>query len=105
MLFRSLYKSAVVKSRAWEYECEYRLFAKTNFCEPREIQKPNQLATTEHFLSFEPEWVQTIDFGALCNDAEIKRIVEFVNANHPKKVICRKAKFHGTEYALDYQEI
>jgi Protein of unknown function (DUF2971) len=102
---KAMNKSAKVKSLAWEYEHEFRLFTKTNACERRIIVDHDGTADVEHFLGFQHEWVRTVDFGALCPDAEIEPVIRFVEANYPKGVVCKKARFHATEYALEYGQI
>ena len=99
----ALFKSAITKSSAWEYEHEVRLFVKTESCEPREIKKSDSIVL-EHFLVFDPACVKTVDFGALCSSQEIQITVSFLKANYPN-TICRKADFHKTEYALEYKLI
>jgi hypothetical protein len=62
-------------------------------------------ALLEHFLPFNPNWVKSVDFGALCLANEIQKTVDFLKANYPKNILCRKAEFHKTEYALEYKAI
>jgi DUF2971 family protein len=102
-LEKAFSESAITKSLAWKYEWEVRLFTKTGCCEPREI-KTKTLTMLEHFLPFDSSWVKTVDFGALCPIDKILEVINFLKANHPH-VICRKADFHKTEYALEYKEI
>ncbi len=103
VLEAALYKSAATKSSAWEYEAEVRLFTKIEDCEPHEIKTANS-KVVEHFLPFDTKWVKSVDFGALCPNDEIQKIVSLAKADHPH-VVCRKADFHQTEYALAYKEI
>ena len=129
---KRLEESARVKSKAWEYEREFRLFTKTNLCEPKKIEqlhphpfpkglevvicrviywglhrlfgKSDSLPTVEHFLEFKRDWVRTVDFGALCPDNEIQLVSDLLKTDY-LDVIARKAAFHKTEYALEYKEI
>ena len=43
--------------------------------------------------------------GVRCAQSEIQRIIDLVKNEYPDKIICRRAKFHRTEYALDCVEI
>jgi len=103
-ILKALEESATVKSKAWKYEGEYRLFTKTGCCEPIEMKKCDSTTTIEHFLEFKHEWVKTVDFGALYPDAEVQPVIELLKKEYPNAV-CRKAKFHETEYALEYEQI
>jgi hypothetical protein len=96
-----LIDSAKVKSLAWQYENEYRLMTSPKFCEEKTMPD----STMEHFLDFKREWIKSIDFGVRCPPQEIQRIVELLKANYPKDVVCRKADFHESEYALEYRQI
>ena len=102
---KGLEESARVKSKAWEYEWEYRLFIETNLCEPKTIENSHSLSTVEHFLEFKQDWVKTVDFGALCPDTEIQRVVGLLKTDYLKNIIRKKAEFHKTEYALEYREL
>jgi len=102
--FKSLLRSAIVKCKVWEYEKEYRLFAKKNLCVPEEIKNCDSTTTVEHFLDFKREWVKSIDFGVFCPDLEIQRGLALLKSDYPN-VIARKAEFHRTEYALEYIHI
>jgi hypothetical protein len=104
LILKALEESATVKSKAWEYEGEYRLFTKTGRCEPIEIQKCDSTTTVEHFLEFKREWVKTVDFGALYPEAEVQPFIELLKKEYPNAV-CRKTEFHETEYALEYKQI
>ncbi|MFZ1073872.1 MAG: hypothetical protein WAO21_10615 [Verrucomicrobiia bacterium] len=77
--------------------------AKLKTSRPREI-KTLTSTVLEHFLPFDPGWVKMVDFGALCPIDKTLEVVNFLKANHPR-VICRKADFHKTEYALEYKAI
>lgn len=96
-----LIDSAKVKSLAWRYENEYRLLTSPRFCEERTMPD----STVEHFLDFKREWVKSIDFGVRCSQTEIQRIHHLIKTNYPKNVVCRKAAFHKSEFALEYKEI
>jgi hypothetical protein len=102
--FKSLLRSAIVKCKVWEYEKEYRLFAKTNLCVPEEIKNCDATTTVEHFLDFKREWVKFVDFGVFCPESEIHKIITLLKTDYPNAV-ARKAEFHKTEYALEYIHI
>lgn len=97
---QALLESVKVKSLAWRYENEHRLLTHPDCCEKSTM--PN--STQKCFLSFEPAWVKSVDFGVRCPQDEIGRIRDLLNVNYPH-VLCRKADFHETEYALVYREI
>jgi len=103
-ILKAINESATVKSKAWEYEGEYRLFTKTGSCEARELKKCDSTTSVEHFLQFKREWVKTVDFGALYPEAEVRPFIELLKNEYPNAV-CRKAEFHETEYALEYKQI
>jgi hypothetical protein len=93
-------ESTKIKSTAWKYEDEYRLLTHPDFCEKRIMTD----SKTECFLPFNREWVKTIDFGVRCPNSEVESILNLLKDDYPK-VVKRKAKFHKTEYALEYQQI
>jgi hypothetical protein len=97
---KALAESAKVKSLAWRYENEYRLITLPELCEARKM--PN--STTEHFLDFKRERVKTVDFGVRCPQAEIESVSNLFKTDYPH-VVCRKAEFHKTEYALEYRKV
>ena len=99
----ALEESAKVKSKAWEYEHEFRLFTKTCHCEPREVKNGGSTSDVEHFLEFKREWVRSVDFGALCPDAEVQHVLDLLKTDYPKNLIRRKAEFHKEEFALEYK--
>jgi hypothetical protein len=99
----ALRKSAATKSIAREYEHEVRLFTTIERCEPRETRTAPS-AFTEHFLKFDPLWVKSVDFGALCPTEQVEEALCVLKSNYPH-VFCKKADFHKSEYALEYREI
>lgn len=98
---QAYFDSAKVKSLAWQYENEYRLLTLPRFC----MEKAMPDSTTEHFLDFNRAWVKSIDFGVRCPETEIQQVLNLIKTNYPKSVICRKAAFHKSEFALEYNEI
>jgi hypothetical protein len=58
----------------------------------------------ECFLAFEREWVKSIDFGVRCPQVEIEKMLSLLKTDYPK-IVRRRAVFHKTEYALEYEEI
>jgi hypothetical protein len=103
--YKALEESATVKSRAWEYEHEVRLFTKTLHCRPRVVTNPDSTSTLEHFFLFKREWVKLVDFGALCPPTHVQQVLALLKTDYPKSVIRRQAQFHQTEFALDYREL
>ncbi len=93
-------QSTRIKSTAWKYEQEFRLFTNRAQCEARTMRD----SSVEHFLPFNREWVKSIDFGVRCTPAEIQQLVDLLKNDYPN-VIRRKAVFHETEYALEYKVI
>jgi hypothetical protein len=96
---QAIVDSAKVKSTAWKYENEYRMLTHPEVCEPRRM--PN--SKVECFLAFKREWVKTVDFGVRCPEEEIARIVGLIKEKYLGHVICRRAVFHKSEYALEYE--
>jgi len=99
-LGQAIVDSAKMKSLAWKYEDEYRLITHPDFCERRVMPDSRQ----ECFLDFKREWVKSIDFGVRCPQKEIDPILDLLKTDYPK-VVKRKAVFHKTEYALEYEVI
>jgi hypothetical protein len=98
-LGQSVIESAKMKSVAWKYEDEYRLMTHPDFCERRMVNSKE-----ECFLAFDRKWVKAIGFGVRCPDNEIKRVLALIRKDY-SQVKCRKAVFHKTEYALEYETI
>lgn len=96
-----LVESAKVKSIAWEYEHEYRLLTHPACCEQTMMPDSKQ----ECFLSFEREWVRSVDFGVRCPQSEIEKIMYLVKSTYARDVVCRRAVFHKSEYALAYENL
>lgn len=99
-LGQAVVDSAKMKSLAWKYEDEYRLITHPDFCEHRTMPDSKQ----ECFLAFEREWVKSIDFGVRCPEKEIELMLDLLKTDYPK-IVRRKAVFHKTEYALEYEMI
>ena len=97
----ALMQSIKSKSKAWEYEHEHRLITVKGMCEERTMPD----STVEHFLNFNREWVKSIDFGVRCLPKAIEDILALIKTDYPQKVMCRKAEYHKTEYALEYKPI
>jgi hypothetical protein len=98
---QALVDGVKVKSSAWRYENEYRLLTHPNLCEQRRVPD----SRSECFIAFERQWVKSIDFGVRCPQTVIKRILDLVKADYSNKVLCRKAVFHKTAYAVEYESI
>jgi hypothetical protein len=99
-LGQAVVDSAKMKSLAWKYEDEYRLITHPDFCEHRTMPDSKQ----ECFLAFERGWVKSIDFGVRCPQKEIELMLNLLKTDYPK-IVRRKAVFHKTEYALEYEMI
>jgi hypothetical protein len=97
----ALVECAKVKSSAWQYEHEYRLLTHPDLCEKRTM--PN--SKIESFIGFEREWVKTVDFGVRCSTNEIAKMSDLLTSQYAGTVVCRKAGFHKSEYALVYEPV
>jgi len=82
------------KSKAWEYEKEFRLMTSVQRCRAGEDGE-------EYFLEFDRHWIKFVDFGLRCKTENIRLIAELVKADYPHAV-SRMAKFHKSEYALEF---
>jgi hypothetical protein len=100
--YNALLASAKVKSTAWKYENEHRLFTQTRACERRQITNGDGTQFEEYFLEIDRGWFRSVDFGALCPEAEIKKITSMLKSDYPGSIICQRAKFHRTDYALEF---
>ncbi len=98
---KALVDSMKVKSKAWEYEQEFRLFTNPHLCEIRTMDD----STLEHFIGFKREWVKSVDFGVRCPKGEIDRIVDLLKADYSRDVLFHKAEFHKSDYSLEYKII
>jgi hypothetical protein len=87
-----------VKSIAWQYEKEHRLITSPDFCEFRRIQNGEYA----HFFSFTREWIKHVDFGVRSSPTEIQNIKDLLKEKY-KDVQARRAVFHSSEYALNYE--
>lgn len=96
----ALSESVRVKSLAWKYEREYRMLAASPFC----IKKPIEGGGQADFISFKKEWVKNVDFGVRATPIEIQTMKEFLQKEYPN-VTLRKAIFHPTDYALEYETV
>ena len=99
----ALADSAIVKSSVWNYEKECRLFTKIGLCIPEKIVN-GTVATVEHFLEINRDWVKSVDFGVFCPKTEIQNIVALLKSDYPNAV-ARQAEFHKTDYSLVYNPI
>ena len=55
-------------------------------------------------MDFKREWIKSVEVGLRCPEAEIQRIIGLLKTDYPK-VIFKRARFHKTEYALEYEQI
>jgi hypothetical protein len=95
---RALSESMRVKSLAWKYEREYRMLTEVHLCK----NKPLEKGGNADFISFEKDWVKHVDFGVRATPNEIQAMKEFLQKEYPS-VPLRKAVFHRSDYALEYQ--
>jgi hypothetical protein len=89
-----------VKSLAWKYEREYRLITSPRLC----VCKQLQTGEPADFFPFKREWVKCVDFGVRTSLKEIQTMEEFLQKEYPN-VQLRKAVFHPSDYALDYEPV
>jgi hypothetical protein len=89
-----------VKSLAWKYEREYRLITSPKFC----VSKQLQTGETADFFPFKREWVKCVDFGVRTASEEIQTMQELLRKAYPN-VQLRKAVFHPSDYALEYEPV
>jgi hypothetical protein len=95
---RALSETIRVKSLAWKYEREYRMLTAVHLCK----NKPLEKGGNADFISFEKDWVKHVDFGVRATPNEIQAMKEFLQKEYPS-VPLRKAVFHRSDYALEYQ--
>ena len=103
--YKALLASAKVKSNAWKYENEYRLFTQKTVCKPEAVEYPDGTKSVADFLEVKREWVKSVDFGALCPDSDVMKITDMLKSVYSAPVVCQRAKFHPTEYALEYTPV
>jgi hypothetical protein len=80
------------KSNAWEYEDEFRRCVLLKNCIP---------INNEFFIPFQKEYISEIYFGINCDEINTSRILRFLGNN----VKAYKAKYHLTNYQIDFQKI
>jgi len=93
-------KVALTKSPAWIYENEIRLIASPKCCKSDLLEDGSRAS----FLTFETNVISRVDFGLLMEPDEEDECIELLNKDYPH-VEVYKAKYHPTEYRLDYQPI
>jgi hypothetical protein len=96
----TLMESTKAKSSAWGHEREHRLFTHPKFC----IREPLPSGNSIDFVRIDPMWIRRIDFGARCPLAERDGVVALIRGDlaHIKLY---QAKYHPTDYALEYEPI
>jgi Protein of unknown function (DUF2971) len=97
---KALTESVKIKSLAWKYEREYRMLAAVPFC----VNKPIEGGRHADFVPFKREWVKYVDAGVRASAKEIQAMKEFLQKEYPN-VQFRKAVFHPSEFALEYQPV
>jgi len=88
-----------VKSIAWEYEGEFRLFLTLRQCTRRVVN-----GRDEAFISFARSAVRTVDFGLRCPPPLVNAVTELLREEYPS-VVARQARHHPDEFALDYRRL
>jgi hypothetical protein len=88
------------KSRAWSYEKEIRLFVLPNYCTADSLAD----GTPASFLVFEPAAILRVDFGLLMPQDQQNECLAVLSAAYPHVTVF-SAKYHPTQYALDYEQI
>lgn len=87
------------KSTAWDYEKEVRLILKKDSIPP--VAGPDG---DLHFLSFDPSWVKSVDFGINCDKETIESVSTNLGLDYPN-VPMRKAFHHPEDYAIEYSPV
>ncbi len=91
-----MYAAHKTKSKAWEYEAEYRLLIHRERCE----KGPGALG-----FRYSKSWLHSVDFGAACDESKIiDPITDFVRTSQ-RSIKLRKARYHESDFALVYDEI
>ena len=90
--------SLKTKSIAWEYENEYRLLT-TRDVTTRDHTKPGF-----EFIPFDKAWVKEVTFGTRCPADVVVECCELLKHKYPR-AIRQRAKYHPTEYALEYTPV
>jgi hypothetical protein len=88
-----------VKSVAWKYEGEFRLFLALRQCTRRVVKE-----RAEDFISFAPAAVRTLDFGLRCPPAQVDSVMALLREKYPS-VVARQAQHHADEFALAYRQL
>jgi hypothetical protein len=94
-------KEAVrVKSKAWEYEREFRLFIFPHACQAGTTPAEKGLL----FYPFEVATVKGVDLGVRYADAEKKQMADLMMSCFPCATL-RQATFHPQDYSLVYSAV
>lgn len=101
---KDIEQAASVKCDVWEYEKEFKLFTKTTHCEPRNVETCHSPPTQEYFLSFDRNWVKSVDFGVFCPESDVQAVVDLLKTEYPS-AIPRRAEMHKTEYVFEYKPV
>ena len=94
----ALRKSVVRKSIAWAYEREHRLMTFPNVCIGEKLSD----GSMAEFVPIEPNWVRRVDFGTRIDETEKQGILALVAQRYPH-VECFQARYHATDYSLEYE--
>ena len=87
------------KSKAWEYEKEYRLITTSGLCYSKAPP-----ADDLEFLPFDSTWVKRVDFGLRHDSAVRDQILHALSSMYPH-VSWFQAEYHDDEFALQYRRI
>lgn len=108
-------KILLTKSKAWEYESEYRVFIQRGNCRETKANKdekcnPVYLNTEKAdskaiFLAkFNPTALRCIDFGVNCLQSTKNKIIESLNRPELKHVEVYQSKLDEKEFKLNFEE-
>ncbi|GEM_PF-3659985 len=98
-------KILTTKSSIWEYENEYRMFFPYTL-DGHYIVKKGVDDKFRSYCPIESNQVLAVDFGLNCKESEISKIVNLIkNRKDYNHVKLRRAAYHPTDYALQYEAI
>jgi Protein of unknown function (DUF2971) len=94
----ALRKSTRTKSDAWIYEQEHRLMTNMDLCIHGHLADGSEA----EFISIDSNWVRRVDFGTRIDETEKQGILALVAQRYPH-VECFQARYHATDYSLEYE--
>lgn len=92
----------LVKSRHWEYECEWRVL--------KPLADADQVLPSAHgqihLFRYPPEMVQSITMGARCSDADLASMRSVLSSDPGfSRTRLLKARPHSSRFELEFEEI